>query len=85
MSREERNKNIVLAAIIIIAAIMGIMNGSYLVAAMYIATVIGAAFLIKEKDVYNTLYAVLLVSVIYDYVLYVPGIQSVYMFHIVLG
>lgn len=85
MSREEKMKNIALAAVIIIAAVMGIMNGSYLIAAMYIATVLGAAFIIKEKDLYNSLYAVLLVSAIYDYVLYVPGIQSVYMFHIVLG
>ena len=85
MSREEKIKNIALAAVIIIAAVMGIMNGSYLIAAMYIATVVGAAFIIKEKDLYNSLYAVLLVSAIYDYVLYVPGMQSVYMFHIVLG
>lgn len=85
MSREEKIKNIALAAVIIIAAVMGIINGSYLIAAMYIATVVGAAFIIKEKDLYNNLYAVLLVSAIYDYVLYVPGMQSVYMFHIVLG
>lgn len=85
MSREEKYRNIALAAVIIIAAVMGIMNGSYLIAGMYIATVIGALFIIKEKDIYNTLYAVLLVSVIYDYVLYVPGIESIYMFHIVLG
>lgn len=85
MSREEKYRNIALAAVIIIAATMGIMNGSYLITAMYIATLIGAVFIIKDKDIYNVLYAVLLVSVIYDYVLYVPGIQSVYMFHIVLG
>lgn len=85
MSREDKYRNIALALVIIIAGIMGIMNGSYLLSAMYIATIIGALFIIRNKDLYNMLYAVLLVSVIYDYVLYVPGIESVYMFHIVLG
>ncbi len=85
MSREDKYRNIALALVIIIAGIMGIMNGSYLLSAMYIATIIGALFIIRNKDLYNMLYAVLLVSVIYDYVLYVPAIESVYMFHIVLG
>lgn len=85
MSREEKYRNIALALVIIIAGVMGIMNGSYLIAAMFIATFIGAVFIIKDKDMYNVLYAALLVSVIYDYTLYTPGIESVYMFHIVLG
>lgn len=85
MTREDRNRIIVLAIVFAIAGFLGITNGSYLITAMYIITVIAAAFVVKEKDVYNLLYAVLLVSTFYDYVLHVPGIQSIYMFHIVLG
>ena len=85
MSREEKYRNIALALVIIIAGVMGIMNGSYLIAAMFIATFIGAVFIIRDKNMYNVLYAALLVSVIYDYTLYTPGIESVSMFHIVLG
>lgn len=85
MTREDRNRIIVLAIVFAIAGFLGITNGSYLITAMYIITVIAAAFVVKDKDVYNLLYAVFLVSTFYDYVLHVPGIQSIYMFHIVLG
>ena len=85
MTREDKIRNIVLAIIFAIAGFLGIANGSYLITAMYIITVLVAAFIMKDKDVYNLLYAVLLVSTFYDYALYVPGIQSIYMFHIVLG
>lgn len=85
MTREDRIRYIVLAVIFAIAGILGISNGSYLITAMYIITVLIATFIIKDKDVYNILYAVLFVSAFYDYALYVPGIQSIYMFHIVLG
>lgn len=85
MSREEKYRNIALGLVIIIACIMGVMNGSYLISAMYIATLVGAVFIARDRDIYSVLYTTLLVSVIYDYVLYVPGIQSVYMFHIILG
>ena len=85
MTREDRSRNIVLALIFAIAGFLGIANGSYLITGMYIITVLVAAFIMKEKDIYNILYAVLLVSAFYDYALHVPGIQSIYMFHIVLG
>lgn len=85
MTREDRSRIIVLAIVFIIAGILGIANGSYLITAMYIGTVIAAVFIINDKDIYNMLYAILLVSAFYDYTLYVPRIQSIYMFHIVLG
>jgi teichuronic acid biosynthesis protein TuaE len=85
MTREERSRIIVLAIVFVIAGILGITNGSYLITAMYIGTVIAAVFIMKDKDIYNMLYAILLVSAFYDYTLYVPRIQSIYMFHIVLG
>jgi len=85
MTREDRIRYIVLAIVFAIAGFLGIANGSYLVTALYIITVLVVTFIIKDKDVYNILYAVLLVSAFYDYALYVPGIQSIYMFHIVLG
>ena len=85
MTREDRIRNIVLAIIFAISAFLGILNGSYIITGMYIITVIVAIFIIKDKNLYNILYAVLLVSAFYDYALHVPGIQSIYMFHIVLG
>ncbi|OOM77252.1 teichuronic acid biosynthesis protein TuaE [Clostridium puniceum] len=85
MTREDRSRIIVLAIIFAIAGVLGVANGSYLITAMYITTVIIAVFIIKDKDIYNILYAILLVSAFYDYALYVPRIESIYMFHIVLG
>lgn len=85
MGRGSKMKNIVLAMVLIIAATLGILNGSYLVTSMYIGAVLVVAYMMKDEDTYNLLYGVLLVSVIFDYTLYVPGIQSIYMFHIVLG
>lgn len=85
MTRESIVKNIVLAIVLIIGAALGILNGNYIVAAMYIGAVLVAAYIMKDNDTYNLLYAVLLVSVFFDYSLYVPGFESIYMFHIVLG
>ena len=85
MTREDKIRYMFLAIIFAISGILGIANGSYLITVMYIITVLIAAFIIKDKDVYNLLYAVLLVSAFYDCAIHVPGIQSIYMFHIVLG
>lgn len=85
MTIENKNKIIVLAIVFAIAGALGITNGSYLIVAMYILTTIAAVFLIKDNDIYDVLYAVFLVSAFYDYALYVPGVESIYMFHIVLG
>lgn len=85
MTREDMSRNIVIAIIFAITGFLGIANGSYLIMGMYIITLLVATFIMKDKDVYNLLYAVLLVSAFYDYALYVPGIQNIYMFHIVLG
>lgn len=86
MTREDKIRNSILAIVFAISGFLGIANGSYLITAMYILTVLVAVvFVLKDKDTYNVLYAVLLVSTFYDYTLYVPGIQNIYMFHIVLG
>lgn len=85
MTREDRIRYIFLAIIFAVSGFLGVVNGSYLILGMYIITVLIASFIMKDKDVYSQLYAVLLVSTFYDYSLYVPGIQSIYMFHIVLG
>ena len=85
MTKQDKVRIIFLAVICVIALALGIPTGSYIVTGLYIAAALFAGFLVREKDIYNLLYAILLVSVVFDYVLYVPGIQSVYMFHIVLG
>lgn len=61
MSREEKYRNIALGLVIIIACIMGVMNGSYLISAMYIATLVGAVFIARDRDIYSVLYTTLLV------------------------
>lgn len=85
MAKEDKIRIIVLAIIFAIAGFFGIANNSYLITAMYIITVLIAAYIIKDKDLYNLLYVVLLVSAFYDYAMYIPGRDNIYMFHIVLG
>ncbi len=85
MNKEDKIRNIFLGIIFVISGFLGIVNGSYLITVMYIVTVVVATLVIRDKDLYNTLYAVLLVSLFYDYSLYVPGRQNIYMFHIVLS
>jgi teichuronic acid biosynthesis protein TuaE len=86
MTREDGMKNILLLLIISIGVFIGIASGNYLITAMYIFTVIVVViFVLKDKDIYDIFYAVLLISAFYDYSLYVPGRQNIYMFHIVLG
>lgn len=86
MTREDVIRNIFLAIIFAISGFLGIANGSYIVSIMYILTVvILVVFILKDKDLYNMFYTLLLISAFYDYTLYVPRVQSVYLFHIVLG
>lgn len=84
MINQINNKNKVLLLISILAIIMGVFNGNYIVPIMFILTLAGASYFVDD-DVYDTLYMVLLVSAFYDYALYVPKVSSIYMFHIVLG
>lgn len=86
MTREDVIRNIFLAIIFAISGFLGIANGSYIVSIMYILTVvILVVFILKDKDLYNMFYTLLLISAFYDYTLYVPRVQSVYLFHIVLA
>lgn len=86
MVKEDKFRNVFLAIIFAISGFLGIANGSYLITVMYILTVAAVVlFVVRDKELYNMLYAVLLVSAFYDYALYVPRMQNIYMFHIVLG
>lgn len=86
MTRENVMRSILLLIVFAISGFLGIASGNYLIAGMYILTVfVAAIFVVRDKDLYNVLYGVLLVSVFYDYSLYVPGRENIYMFHIVLG
>lgn len=85
ITKDNRTKNILLAIICIIALAMGVLNKSYLVSGLYILTLVPVAYFMKDEDLYNLLYGILLVSTFYDYVLYVPGIKNMYVFHIVLA
>ncbi|AGF59099.1 O-antigen ligase family protein [Clostridium saccharoperbutylacetonicum] len=85
MTKDSRITNIVLAILFVIAAVFGVLNGNYLLTAMYIVTVLAVVFIMKYKDIYDTFYAILMVSAFYDYTVYAPRIQSVYMFHVILA
>ena len=84
-TKENTIKNIFLGIICIMAIAMGVLNKSYLISGMYILTLIPVAYMMKDEDTYSLLYGILLVSTFYDYVIYVPGIRNIYLFHIVLG
>lgn len=84
MSEQKKNA-IVIGCILAIAIIMGILGENYLITALFIGVCLGAIYFLKDKSMYNLIYALLLVSLIFDYTLYVPKIESVYMFHIMLG
>lgn len=79
------NKIKVLLLISILAIIMGVFNGNYIIPVMFILTLAVGSYFIDNDNVYDTLYMVLLVSSFYDYALYAPRVSSVYMFHIMLG
>ncbi|MBW6410800.1 O-antigen ligase family protein [Clostridium weizhouense] len=85
MENQNKTRNIFLAILFIVAIGLGVLTNSYLITGMYILTILAAVYIIKDKDIYNLLYATLLVSLFYDYTLHVPKIESIYFFHIVLG
>lgn len=85
MTREDKIRNGAIAFILAIVGFLGVLNGNYLITGMYMMTVLAAVFILKDKGLYDVLYAVLFVSAFYDYTLYVPGITSIYVFHIILG
>ncbi|AOR24531.1 O-antigen ligase family protein [Clostridium taeniosporum] len=85
MNREDKNRNIFITIISIIAMVFGIANGNYIIPIMYIITLVISSNIIKEKAIYDQMYCALLVSAFYDYALHAPGVESIYMFHIILG
>lgn len=85
MTKENKTKNIMLLLFIIMSVIMGILNKSYLVTGMYVVTLLVIGYMFRNDGIYDLFYGVLIASTIYDYVLYVPGIENVYIFHIALG
>ncbi|WP_252250429.1 O-antigen ligase family protein [Clostridium sp. ZBS13] len=85
MNGEDKTRIAFITLISIIAMVFGVANGNYVIPIMYIITLVISSYIVQEKDIYNQMYAVFLVSAFYDYTLYAPGIESVYMFHLVLG
>ncbi|HCW52376.1 MAG TPA: O-antigen polymerase [Clostridium sp.] len=84
MTSQINNKIKVLLLISILAIIMGVFNGNYIIPVMFILTLVVGSYFVNN-EIYDTLYMVLLVASFYDYALYVPRVSSAYMFHIVLG
>ncbi|KOM87603.1 O-antigen ligase family protein [Clostridium botulinum] len=85
MSREDKTRIIFITLISIIAMVFGVANGNYVIPIMYIITLVISSYIIQEKNIYDQMYCTLLVSAFYDYALHAPGIESIYIFHVVLG
>ncbi len=85
MSREDKTRITFITLISIIAMVFGVANGNYVIPIMYIITLVISLYIIKDRDIYNLMYCTLLVSAFYDYALHAPGIESIYMFHVILG
>ncbi|ACD25080.1 O-antigen ligase domain-containing protein [Clostridium botulinum] len=85
MSREDKTRITFITLISIIAMVFGVANGNYVIPIMYIITLVISLYIVKDRDIYNLMYCTLLVSAFYDYALHAPGIESIYMFHVILG
>ncbi|MBE6063503.1 MAG: O-antigen ligase family protein [Clostridium butyricum] len=85
MTKENKIQNIMLLLFIIMSVIMGVLNKSYLVTGMYVITLLVIGYMFKDDGIYDLFYGVLITSTIYDYVLYMPGRENLYIFHIALG
>lgn len=79
-----KNKVLLLILVSILAIIMGVFNGNYIIPVMFILTLVVGSYFV-DNEIYDILYMVLLVSSFYDYALYAPKVSSVYMFHVILG
>lgn len=73
---------LILTSIIII--IFSVINDNYLVSLLYIISILISSYIIKDKSIYDLIYATLFVSIFFDYSLYVPHIEKIYVFHIML-
>ena len=84
MFKENNLKSTLLAIISIIIIIFSILNKNYLVSILYIISILISAYITKDKSIYSVLYSILLVSIFFDYSLYIPYIDNVYIFHVIL-
>ena len=84
MYKDKRNKNILITILSIISLIMAIMNNSYLVSCLYVGTIIVYMLIDDESKFYDFFYGIFLITTIFDYVLYIPKVSNIYLFHIVV-
>lgn len=71
--------------ILLLALVFSLINKSYLVCALFfMSLIISSKYIVKTKDTYNLLFNGLIVSLFFDYSIYVPHFESIYLFHIML-
>lgn len=71
--------------ILLLAFIFSLFNNSFLVCGLFfISLIISSKYIVKTKDTYNLLFNGMLISLFFDYSIYVPHFQSIYLFHIML-
>jgi len=61
---------------------IGIFNGTYFLTTLYLGTFFVLTFIVKPESLYDTVFELMMVSMIFDYTLHLPGISKIYVFHV---
>ena len=62
---------------------IGIVNETYLLTILYIGAFSILTFIVKPESIYDTTFELMMVSMIFDYTIYFPGMSKLYSFHII--
>ena len=63
---------------------IGVINQTYLLTILYIGVFFILAYIVKPESIYDTVFELMMVSMIFDYTVHFPGISKLYVFHIIL-
>lgn len=84
MNKNLKNQLIYITILFLYLGFITIINKNYIISFLYITITLISIFLWKSKDLYELVYVSLLVSAIFEYTIYFPGIENLYIFHLVL-
>lgn len=79
-----KRSGIYIAIVFVVLLGSSIINGNYIISALFFISVVAAAFLTGAEDFYDNIYYTLLVASIFEYTLYFPSHEKLYFFHILL-
>jgi len=64
---------------------VGIINGTFILTTLYVFFTLIMIFVLKPKSAYEIVFSLLMVSLVFDYTLHMPGISKLYFFHIIFS